>query len=207
MAYHQEKLLPARPSPGRRGAGELLPQEPPEGLLENPLRGLQGVSCGLLIVAALAPGCVSGSPGPKDATSHPAGSEEPAEPPQHGIATPARAAGEPGQGTLVVQGIFDPTGERLLKLEPIRLYQYQSKTIPDQADGLYMLHIEYLDGSSTVVAFDALVADDSNPGRQQHGFFEVTVPLRGEVASVTITDKDGKRVYASVPGSEIRREP
>ena len=107
-----------------------------------------------------------------------------------------------GRGVVVVSGIFDRAGENLISLKPTRRYKYRSRTIPEQAQGRFRVKVEYTDGEATVVPFDALVADDA--GRTWHGFFEVTVPLKGEVALIRITDARGGKQFALIKASEIQ---
>ena len=66
------------------------------------------------------------------------------------------------------------------------------------------MKVAFTNGDVTIVPFDALVADDSSPGQTRYGFFEVEVPLRGNVDFVLITDSSGEKTFARVEGSEIR---
>jgi hypothetical protein len=102
---------------------------------------------------------------------------------------------------VVIQGIFDAAGQKLLDLKPVRRYSYNSKPIPDQPQGQYKVTVTYTTGAPTIVPFDALVADDA--GHTAHGFFEVTVPLSGEIAAIRITDASGQTVFATIEASEI----
>ena len=120
-------------------------------------------------------------------------------------AQPGGAGGDVSDGVVVIQGIFDPTGERLLELKPVHRYSYRSGSIPNQKEGRFTVVVTYRTGKVTKVPFDALVADDSYPGRVRHGFFEVIVPVRGEISFILVTDAGGRRVFARIDGSEIRR--
>lgn len=116
-------------------------------------------------------------------------------------AHPVASSTTPENGVIVIQGIFDPTGERLLELKPARRYSYVSGPIPNQPSGHYLVKVIYVAGDVTSVWFDALVADDA--GRTQHGFFEVTVPLSGKIDYILITDATGVRIFARINASEI----
>lgn len=106
------------------------------------------------------------------------------------------------KGVVVVSGVFDHAGENLISLKPTRRYSYRSRTIPEQSQGRFLVKVEYSNGDETIVPFDALVADDA--GRTWHGFFEVTVPLKGEIASIRITDSSGRKQFALIKASEIQ---
>lgn len=105
------------------------------------------------------------------------------------------------EDVVVIQGIFDPPGEKLLELKPARLYHRRSAQTLLQQQGLYVVKVAYATGEVTIVPFDAFVADDA--GRTVHGFFEVEVRVRGKIASILITDASGARVFARIDGSEI----
>jgi hypothetical protein len=106
------------------------------------------------------------------------------------------------KGVVVVSGIFDHAGEKLLSLKPTRRYGWRSRGIPEQSQGRFRAKVEYSNGKETIVPFDALVADDA--GRTRHGFFELTIPLEGEIVSISITDASGQKQFAFIKASEIR---
>lgn len=112
------------------------------------------------------------------------------------MATPTQQE-EIVERVLVVQGIFDPTGEELLRLEPAFRFPWRSQPSPAQADGAF--RVEVIDdlGQSYIVFFDALNGDDAGevPGEgEQHGFFEVMVPVppQREAVSLEVTDATGQ---------------
>ncbi len=105
--------------------------------------------------------------------------------------------------TLVVTGIFAPDGDELLQLGPLTLLEGDQGRLPDTARGIFVVEVTYADGTTTVVPFDALIADDSEQGNVLHGFFEVTAPLTGEVATVRIIGAGGERIFAEVAGADI----
>jgi hypothetical protein len=107
-------------------------------------------------------------------------------------------------GVVVIQGLFDSAGEKLLQLKPVRCYSWHSKQpTPYEQKGRFIVEITYASGEVTTVSFDALVADDSSPGITKHGFFEVTVPVSGKIASILITDRIRRTIFARIDGSEI----
>jgi hypothetical protein len=114
---------------------------------------------------------------------------------------PSETATQTNMGVVVIQGIFDPKGENLLELKPVHRYAYSSPPIPSQPTGRFLVKVFFTNEEVTMVPFEALVADDA--GRTQHGFFEVTVPLRGEIDHILITDAMGAKIFARVDASEI----
>lgn len=109
------------------------------------------------------------------------------------------------QEVLVIQGIFDPSGMKLLELKPVRrVFQvYGPGSIP--ARGVFMVRIALVNGETNNVPFDAFVADDSPGGATVHGFFEVTIPVSGEIAAIRLTDAADRITFARIAGEEIRR--
>jgi hypothetical protein len=166
----------------------------------------------LLAILALANAC--GKSAPKDITQAP----ERARPPETNDVLPTEMnSGQPtvtptpeattmetteSKGVVVVSGIFDHAGENLISLKPARRYNWRSRPIPEQSQGRFLVKVEYTNGEATIVPFDALVADDA--GRTWHGFFEVTVPLKGKIASIRITDTSGRKQFALIKASEIQ---
>ncbi len=118
-----------------------------------------------------------------------------------GAAALLSTGSEPCDGVVVIQGVFDPTGRKLLKIYPVHRYTYHSKTIPSQRHGRFMVRILYVTGRVTSVPFDALVADDA--GRTRYGFFAVTVPIHGEIDSIRISDSSGKKTFAVILARQI----
>lgn len=108
------------------------------------------------------------------------------------------------EDVVVIQGIFDSIGEKLLELKPVRYYSWRSRhPTPHQQKGRFIVQINYVSGEFTTVPFDAIVADDSSPGITTHGFFEVIVPVSGKIASILITDATRRTVFARFDGSKV----
>jgi hypothetical protein len=118
-----------------------------------------------------------------------------------GVTSSASTSHALNEGVVVIHGIFDAAGEKLLKLEPVHYYAYRSGTIPDQREGRFAVRVTFVSGNVTTVPFDALIADDA--GQIAHGFFEVIIPVSGGIVSIWITDPSGQKIFASVDGSKI----
>jgi hypothetical protein len=104
---------------------------------------------------------------------------------------------------VVVQGIFDPTGEELFLLEPLKRFQWESGPTPNQTTGRFVVVVRHEDGFEVAVPFDALVAADVEGHDERHGFFEVVAPVHGVIETVEVVETATGRVFASVPASEI----
>jgi len=104
---------------------------------------------------------------------------------------------------LVVDGIFDPSGQELLQLGPVRLQSWPSQQISPAQRGEFIVEVRYTTGQTSVVPFDAIVADDSAQGITQHGFFEVALPVMGPIASVLIMNTDRTKTFGRIDGSDI----
>jgi hypothetical protein len=112
-----------------------------------------------------------------------------------------------GNQVVIVRGIFDPLGKTLLRLDPVRIYPQRSRPVPCQAQGVFIAEVVLANGGTVHLAFDALIADDA--GRTQHGFFELTIPVSGQVARVRLIDAASGKVLADVasqPSATRRRE-
>jgi len=96
--------------------------------------------------------------------------------------------------TLVIKGIFDSSGNRLISIERPVLY---NREIPESAfkqdKGRYQSTIKYKTGDSLNVYFDGFVAGDRDETQMRHGFFELQLSVREDILWIRITDlKNGK---------------
>lgn len=101
---------------------------------------------------------------------------------------------------LVIQGIFDPTGKRIRVLKPVFRYPWLSQPTQVNRAGRFLVQVQTAT-SVIKVPFDAAVRDD---GKENDvlGLFEVMVPARGDVTSITITNREGRETYASIVRSK-----
>jgi hypothetical protein len=113
------------------------------------------------------------------------------------------------RNVLVIQGIFDPAGRRLLRLKPVFRYPWASQpTRPliqkEQQPLPFAVEVRGETGQVARVPFDARVADDPSRGPEHEvfGFFEVMVPFTGQVRSVRITDRTGKMTFGAIERSQ-----
>jgi hypothetical protein len=109
---------------------------------------------------------------------------------------------QPQNEVLVVSGIFNPRGDSLLRLNPVRRYAWKSGVLPSQQAGTYAMRVTFASGKATSIPFDALVAADAEGG-SRHGFFEIVIPIREKVRSVLITDVSGKKIFAHLTDADI----
>jgi hypothetical protein len=120
---------------------------------------------------------------------------------------------EPSARILVVQGIFDPTGSRLLRLKPAFRFPWASQptptlrpVVPEQLTQAGFI-AEVIDSAGIVtrVPFGARVADDA--GNEAFGAFEVMVAVQPqrEIASLRITDTRGVSTYGVL--TRVSRPP
>lgn len=113
---------------------------------------------------------------------------------------------EPSQRVAVIQGIFDRSGSKLIRLEPVIRFPWSSEpSLPSDA-GAYVAELTDDAGAVTQTRFDARVADDPDKSEEHEapGFFEVMVavdPAR-EISQLRIIDASGQELgslKASVP--------
>jgi hypothetical protein len=111
----------------------------------------------------------------------------------------ASAAQRPSSRVAVIQGIFDETGQRLIELRPVFRYPYRSVPTPTDRSGPFMAELRTTTGRTTRVPFNATVGDDQEPGvHTKNGFFEVMVPVSGELSRLRITDRSGSRTFGQL---------
>jgi hypothetical protein len=91
--------------------------------------------------------------------------------------------------TLVIEGIFDRSGTRLLSSKTPVLYNRPiDNPTPTQKQGKFVIIVKWASGDSLEVPFDALIASDQQEGKV-HGFFEVQIPVKTPIRWVAIRDK------------------
>jgi hypothetical protein len=109
------------------------------------------------------------------------------------------------KGVLVVQGRFDPSGERLEKIEPAFRFPWTREGTQERPDDPYLA--EVLDDQGTVYrrTFNALVADDGEVEEETYGFFEVRLPVPPERRVVGLRIRNARnleQIYFSTTATE-----
>lgn len=107
----------------------------------------------------------------------------------------------PTMSVVVVSGVFDPSGDRLIELRPPQRHVRRAGPLPAPSVGRFEVSVNYLTGAPRSFGFDALVADDS--GASQHGFFEVTVPEDRPIETITIEDTLSGQTLATMKAFDI----
>ena len=107
----------------------------------------------------------------------------------------------PTMSVVVVSGVFDASGDRLIALRPPERHVRPAGPLPASSAGRFEVNVTYSTGDPWSFGFDALVADDS--GASQHGFFEVTVPEDRPIETITIEDTVSGQTVATMKGSDI----
>jgi hypothetical protein len=109
-----------------------------------------------------------------------------------------------GKKTLVLQGIFDSSGNTLIRIDKPTLHNRQlSRPTPDQREGRYFALINYSTADSLKVYFDGLVSGDRVDERR-HGFWEIQVPVKDEkIMSVKIIEARTRRLLAEFNKDDI----
>ena len=130
--------------------------------------------------------------------------------------SPDAQGDKPSERVLVVQGIFDPKGTRLLRLKPAFRFPWASQPTSRRAEGRYAVDVTFVGGGASRASFEPTVADDA--GHISFGFFEVmvAVPPDRDVATLQIVDAQGRtygtleryrppqiKVVAPKPGSRL----
>jgi uncharacterized protein (TIGR03437 family) len=98
---------------------------------------------------------------------------------------------------LVVQGVFDPTGQKLVRLKPVFRYPWLSQPTrvlqpPTGASALpYSVNVTTAAGTRITVPFAPFIADDPSEEVERLGAFEVMIPAPADVTTLNITDRAG----------------
>lgn len=105
---------------------------------------------------------------------------------------------DPQREVAVIQGIFDPTGTKLLQLKPVLRFPWASEPTNPEQQGPYRAVVVNEQGQTTTTQFNPLVADDPDKREEEEGFgfFEVMVAVEPGIAirSVSILDPSGQEV-------------
>ena len=118
------------------------------------------------------------------------------------------SAGDFTSEVVVIQGIFDPSGERLLQLKPAFRYPWRSQPTQIRREQQQQVPLRYsarvvtATGGQIAIPFNAYVADDESKGAAVPGFFEVMVPVSGPIRSIAITDLGGSRSFGAIEGGQ-----
>jgi hypothetical protein len=112
---------------------------------------------------------------------------------------------EQSEKTLVLQGIFDSAGNKLVKIDKPTLYNRKlSRPTPDKQEGRYMVLIHYHSADSLKVFFDALVSGDRKEDHAVYGFFEIQVPVKNKnIESVKIMETKTRKRFAEFSAIDI----
>jgi len=97
---------------------------------------------------------------------------------------------------LVVQGVFDPAGQKLVRLKPVFRYPWLSQPTrilqqPETGAPPYAVNVVTAAGITISVPFTPLIADDPAEEVERFGSFEVMIPAPADVVSLNITDRTG----------------
>lgn len=86
---------------------------------------------------------------------------------------------------LIVSGIMAANGDKLIRIDSLikRTYRLQ-QAIPYKATGIFNVEILYNNDYLQKVAFDALIASDSDV--VIHGFFEIQIPVWSGIKGIRI---------------------
>src|SRR6185436_17071123 len=88
---------------------------------------------------------------------------------------------------LVIRGIFNASGDSLLKIEPLKKMSAQQKIIfPVAENKFFEVRIHYPNGDADSIFFDALVASDAEGQSPVHGFFELFVEVKSRPEKIEI---------------------
>ncbi len=108
-------------------------------------------------------------------------------------------AGSPDKEVAVIQGIFDPTGNKLLRLNPVFRYPWPSvpTRIPPEQKNRYLAVITTNAGAVVRVPFDALISPPEGEKAEvalRRGFFEVQAKVSGDIALLQLVDTQTGKV-------------
>lgn len=144
------------------------------------------------------------TPGPPAVTTVAPDADPPPGSPARSPSPGSDPATDPAR-TLLVSGILEPDGRAMVRLNPAVIVPGEARPPAAGTRGIFAVEVTYRDGSMSRVPFDALIAADAAGGAPEHGFFEVSVPVEGEIVAVRIVDGAGRTTIAELSADEIDR--
>lgn len=99
---------------------------------------------------------------------------------------------------LVIQGTLDPTGRKVLRLEPVFRYPWLSQPTAPSATGDYVAEVVTSTGGVIRAPFSGAIRDDSPNERDVFGSFSAMVAAPADVRSVRIRRRRGRDVLDAV---------
>jgi hypothetical protein len=113
---------------------------------------------------------------------------------------------DPVERVAVIQGVLDPEGGRLVRLEPVLRFPWASEPSLPEDDGAFIAEVTDDAGNVSETAFNGLVADDPDEREEQErpGFFEVMVAVDPgrEIVRVRIIERVSGRELGGFEKSE-----
>lgn len=119
------------------------------------------------------------------------------------ISSPVLDQGEQLNHILVLKGVFDSTGEKLLIIEKPVLYKRNIKEFTKQENGRYHISIKYRDGERVDFFLNALVSGDRDNTQAREGFFEWQLPVKNKIDSIHINDNKRTKLVRSFSRKDI----
>jgi hypothetical protein len=118
-----------------------------------------------------------------------------------GFASPdSRAIPKPSRRVLMIRGVFDPRGTRLLRLLPVFRYPWLSQPSQPPRQAEFLAEVATTAGSVIRAPFSAGLGDDAS--REIRGAFEILVPAGSEIRLLRITDADRERTFGRLTRSK-----
>jgi len=107
----------------------------------------------------------------------------------------------------IIQGVFDPSGLELIRLNPIFRYPWPSSPTPRRfQQGPFTLRLLDETGQEYVQDFDATAFTEEAQGPEtEFGAFQVMVPVDPNARIVQMEIYNGQQLMASMEGSEAPR--
>ena len=114
------------------------------------------------------------------------------------------------KNVLVIQGIFDPSGQKLVFLPPVFNYPWLSQASSRSQQGRYAVELFGVQGNvidrvffTPLTEADIEESFEQEESSEQFGFFEVMIaPPKEEVFSFRITDIEGKQNFGGFRRSQ-----
>jgi hypothetical protein len=99
---------------------------------------------------------------------------------------------------LAIQGVLDPSGRKLLELEPVFRYPWLSQPTPAQTTGDYVAEVVTSTGGVIRAPFNGAVRDDGKAEQDPFGSFTVMVAAPANITSIRIRQRDSRKPMATV---------
>lgn len=107
------------------------------------------------------------------------------------------------RNVLAIQGVLDPRGRRVIRLEPVFRYPWLSQPTAATQTGDYIAEVVTSTGGVIRAPFDGAVRDDGRAEKDPFGSFSVMVAAPAGIQSLSIRTRKGRKPLATLRRTKL----